>query len=72
MLMTVTIKKQNKQPRSLFLSLKKNPVQSYITKHTNGNIAVDDHYIKLPKLGLVRYAKSREVEGRILSATVRR
>jgi putative transposase len=28
--------------------------------------------IKLPKLGLVRFAKSREVEGRILNATVRR
>ena len=62
-------KKQNKQPR---FKSKKNPVQSYITKHTNGNIAVDDHYIKLPKLGLVRFAKSREVEGRILNATVRR
>src|SRR3954471_899434 len=62
-------KKQNKRPR---FKSKKNPVQSYITKHTNGNIAVDDHYIKLPKLGLVRYAKSREVEGRILNATVRR
>ena len=62
-------KKQNKQPR---FKSKKNPVQSYITKHTNGNITVDDHYIKLPKLGLVLYAKSREVEGRILSATVRK
>ena len=51
---------------------KKNQVQSYTTKHTNGNIAVVDHYIKLPKLGLVRFAKSREVEGRILSATIRR
>jgi putative transposase len=62
-------KKQNKQPR---FKSKKNEVQSYTTKHTNGNIAVVDHYIKLPKLGLVRFAKSREVEGRILSATIRR
>lgn len=62
-------KKQNKYP--LFKS-KKNPVQSYTTKYTNGNIAVIDHYIKLPKLGLVRFAKSREVEGRILHATIRR
>ncbi|MCQ6274713.1 IS200/IS605 family element transposase accessory protein TnpB [Bacillus sp. V3B] len=62
-------KKQNKQPR---FKSKKNPVQSYTTKHTNGNIAVVDHYMKLPKLGLVRFAKSREVEGRILSATIRR
>lgn len=28
--------------------------------------------MKLPKLGLVRFAKSREVEGRILHATIRR
>jgi putative transposase len=62
-------KKQNKQPR---FKSKRNPVQSYATKHTNGNIAILDNYIKLPKLGLVRFAKSREVEGRILSATVRR
>ena len=31
-----------------------------------------DKHIKLPKLGLVRFAKSREVEGRIMSATIRR
>lgn len=62
-------KKQNKQPR---FKSKRNPVQSYTTKHTNGNIVVKDNYIKLPKLGLVRFAKSREVEGRILNATIRR
>lgn len=28
--------------------------------------------IKLPKIGLVRFAKSREVTGRILNATIRR
>ena len=62
-------KKQNKYPR---FKSKKNSVQSYTTKHTNGNIAVIDNYIKLPKLGLVRFAKSREVKGKMLSATVRR
>ncbi|EIJ80627.1 transposase [Bacillus methanolicus PB1] len=61
-------KKQNKQPR---FKSKKNPVQSYTTKHTNGNIAVIGNYIKLPKLGLVRFAKSREVKGRIINATIR-
>ncbi|MCM3693229.1 IS200/IS605 family element RNA-guided endonuclease TnpB [Neobacillus niacini] len=59
-------KKQNKQPR---FKTKKNRVQSYTT---NGNIAVNDNYIKLPKLGNVRFAKSREVQGRIISATIRR
>ncbi|MDR7000102.1 transposase, partial [Neobacillus niacini] len=62
-------KKQNKQPR---FKSKKNPVQSYTTKQTNGNIAVIDNYIKLPKLGHISFAKSREVEGRILNATIRR
>lgn len=62
-------KKQNKAPR---FKSKKNPVQSYTTKQTNGNIAIIDNKIKLPKLGLVKFAKSREVEGRILSATIRR
>ncbi|WP_413376619.1 IS200/IS605 family element RNA-guided endonuclease TnpB [Alkalihalobacillus sp. 1P02AB] len=61
--------KQNQAPR---FKSKNNPVQSYTTKHTNGNIAIVDHKIKLPKLGLVKFAKSREVEGRILNATIRR
>src|SRR5699024_2318609 len=47
-------------------------VQSYTTKQTNGNIAVAGNKLKLPKLGLVKFAKSREVEGRILNATIRR
>ena len=62
-------KKQNKAPR---FKSKKNKVQSYTTKHTNGNIALVGNKIKLPKLGLVKFAKSREVEGRILNATIRR
>lgn len=62
-------KKQNKAPR---FKSKKNRVQSYTTKETNQNIAIIDNKIKLPKLGLVRFAKSRDVEGRILNATVRR
>ena len=62
-------KKQNKQPR---FKSKKNPVQSYTTKHTNGNIAVIGNCIKLPKLGLVRYANSRKVKGRIINVTIRR
>lgn len=62
-------KKQNKFPR---FKSKKNPVQSYTTKVTNGNIVVSGNKLKLPKLGMVRFAKSREVEGRILNATIRR
>ncbi|CDO04215.1 putative transposase [Oceanobacillus picturae] len=62
-------KKQNKAPR---FKSKKNPVQFYTTKCTNHNIAVVGNKLKLPKLGLVRFAKSREIDGRILSATIRR
>ena len=62
-------KKQNNAPR---FKSKKNKVQSYTTKYTNGNIVIVDNRIRLPKLGLVKFAKSREVEGRILNATIRR
>ncbi|PFY85666.1 IS200/IS605 family element RNA-guided endonuclease TnpB [Bacillus pseudomycoides] len=62
-------KKQNDIPR---FKSKKNKVQSYTTKQTNENIAIVGNKTKLPKLGLVRFAKSREVEGRILNATIRR
>ncbi|HEK9099082.1 TPA: transposase [Bacillus pseudomycoides] len=61
--------KQNDAPR---FKSKRNKVQSYQTKHTNGNIAVVADKIKLPKLGLIRFVKSREVHGRSLNATVRR
>lgn len=62
-------KKQNNAPR---FKSKRNKVQSYTTKYTNGNIAIEGNKVKLPKLGLVRFAKSKEVEGRILNATIRR
>jgi putative transposase len=61
-------KKQNK-PR---FKSKKNKIQSYTPKQINRNIAVLNKHIKLPKLGLVKFAKSRKVEGRILNATIRR
>ncbi|CEG28732.1 IS200/IS605 family element RNA-guided endonuclease TnpB [Bacillus sp. B-jedd] len=62
-------KKQNYPPR---FKSKKNNVQSYTTKETNGNIAVIGNKVKLPKLGLVRFAKSREIKGRIVNVTIRR
>ncbi len=61
--------KQNKEPK---FKSKKNKVQSYKTKYTNGNIKIVANKIQLPKLGLVTFAKSREVEGNISSVTVRR
>ena len=62
-------KKQNDRPR---FKSKKNPVQSYTSQCVNQNIKINGNKIRLPKLGWVRFAKSREVEGKILSATIRR
>jgi len=62
-------KKQNKHPK---FKSKGNPVQSYTTRLINNNIKIKDNYLKLPKLGLVKFAKSRETKGKILSATVRK
>lgn len=62
-------KKQNGKPR---FKSKKNPVQSYTTKFVNHNIRLEDHRLKLPKLGWVSISQSRKLEGRIINATIRR
>lgn len=62
-------KKQNKFPR---FKNKKNDIKSYTTKMVNNNIQLDDNKIKLPKIGWVRFAKSRDVEGTIKRVTVRK
>lgn len=62
-------KQQNESPR---FKSKNNKIQSYTTRHTNSNIAIVGNKIKLPKLGLVKFANSREIDGRIINATVRR
>lgn len=62
-------KHNKKHPR---FKSKRNPVQSYRTSFTNNNIAIEGSKIKLPKLGWVKFAKSRDVEGRIINATIRR
>jgi putative transposase len=51
---------------------RKNPVQSYTSKNNKGTIAIQGNRIRLPKLGWIRIARSREVKGRIISATIRR
>lgn len=51
---------------------KRNNRQSYRTNFTNGNIEIKDNKIKLPKLGWVKFAKSREIDGRILNVTINR
>jgi len=49
---------------------KRNRHKSYKAKRVGENIAVVDGRVKLPKLGLVRAAISKQVRGRILNATV--
>ena len=47
-----------------------NPKHSYRTVNISNSIRVEDNYIKLPKLGFVKFKKSREVLGKIKSVTV--
>ncbi|HIW34707.1 MAG TPA: IS200/IS605 family element transposase accessory protein TnpB [Candidatus Paenibacillus intestinavium] len=49
---------------------KHNNRQSYRTNVTNNNIEMKDHKIKLPKLKWIKFAKSREIDGRILNVTI--
>ncbi|NJP19374.1 MAG: IS200/IS605 family element transposase accessory protein TnpB [Hydrococcus sp. CRU_1_1] len=44
--------------------------QSYKTNFTNGNIQVKENYLKLPKLGWVRFHKSQAINGAIVNVTV--
>lgn len=62
-------KKQNKAPK---FKSKNNPNQSYTTKNNNNNIQIEGNRIKLPKLKMVKFANSREINGRILRATISR
>jgi len=61
------LKRQNERPR---FKSKRNPVQSYKTNIQEVSIVGDR--LKLPKLKWVRFANSKQVEGRILNATIRR
>jgi len=51
---------------------KRNTVQSYTAKNNNDSIRVDGSRVLVNKLGWMKFAKSREVTGRILSTTLRR
>lgn len=63
-----------------FYQHKKNPPKyrsqkdhekSYTTRFSNKNILVFDSKVQLPKLGKVKAAVSKDLEGRVLNATVR-
>ena len=49
---------------------KRDQRKSYKSKNNDRNIAIVGNRVKLPKLGLVKCAVSKEVKGRILSVTV--
>ncbi|WP_028776852.1 IS200/IS605 family element RNA-guided endonuclease TnpB [Shimazuella kribbensis] len=66
--------KQNDAPQ---FKSRKNRVQAYTSqcnypKNSHPTIEMNGNKIKLPKLGWVKFVKSREISGRILSATIRR
>jgi len=62
--------KKGEKPGFPHFKSKRNRRKSYRSKRVGDNISVLDGHVKLPKLGLVRAAISKRVEGRILNATV--
>jgi putative transposase len=68
------LKKPKKQRRFGLPKFKKKHgfKQSYNTNFTNGNIQVRKNYLKLPKLGWVRFHKSQEIDETIVNVTVTR
>ena len=62
--------KQGEKPGFPKFKSKHNSRKSYKSKRVGNNIAVLDNLVKFPKLGFVRCAVSKRVDGRILSATV--
>ncbi len=68
------LKKPKSQRRFGFPKFKKKHSfkQSYKTNFTNGNIQVRENYLKIPKLGWVKFHKSQEISGTIVNATLTR
>ena len=62
-----------KQTRFPNFKSKKNPRQSYTSKCVSNNIQViDNHHLKLPKLGTMYYRCGHNINGKIKRATLRR
>ena len=62
--------KKGEKPGFPRFKSKRNNRKSYKTKQNGNTIQISGKHIKLPKLGLVKCKVSKQVEGRILSATV--
>jgi putative transposase len=58
------------QPTNFKFKSKHNPKNSYRTISISNSIRVEDNKIKLPKLGFVKFKKSRDISGKIKSITV--
>jgi putative transposase len=64
------IKKGNNEQGFPKFKSKHDHEYSYKTTFTNNNIEIRGNKIKLPKLGLVKFANSQDVQGRILNCTI--
>ena len=62
--------KQGETPGFPKFKSKHNHKYSYRTTFTNNNIEIKENKIKLPKLKWVKFAKSKEIQGRILNCTI--
>lgn len=62
--------KKGEKPGFPHFKSKKNNRKSYKTKQNGNTIQIFDKHIKLPKLGLVKCKVSKQIEGRILNATI--
>jgi len=51
---------------------KRNPYQSYRTRNQSKSIRVEGNRIRLPKVGMVKIKFSRDIEGKVLNATISR
>lgn len=49
---------------------KNNKKDSYTTRRSNKNIKIFENYIKLPKLGKVKYRDNSTIKGKILNVTI--
>ena len=61
---------KKKQKVSLKFKSRKNLKQSYRTINNYNCVRIKDNYIRIPKIGFVKFKKSREVEGIIKSITI--
>jgi len=62
--------KQGETPGFPKFKSKHNYKQSYKTTFTRNNIEIKNNKIKLPKLGLIKFAKSKEIHGKILNCSI--